>query len=80
MNPGDVTCNEVVELASDYLDGLVDELEHAIDAHVDGCPGCRAYLDQMRRTIRLLGDVGREQISPDLLGSLLRQFRGEQTR
>jgi anti-sigma factor RsiW len=50
-----MTCADFVERVSGYLD---DELEPAelleFAVHRACCPGCRRYVDQMRRTLRLL--------------------------
>jgi hypothetical protein len=40
------------------------------------CPPCRAYLEQMRQTIRLLGSIPEETVSPDAQEALVAAFRG----
>jgi anti-sigma factor RsiW len=47
-------CDEFVELASDYLDGTLEAAEAQRVADHLGCPGCAAYLAQLRRTVELL--------------------------
>jgi anti-sigma factor RsiW len=50
-----MTCQELVELVTDYLeDALTPEERERFEAHLDDCPGCRAYVEQMRVTIRLV--------------------------
>jgi anti-sigma factor RsiW len=48
-------CAEFVELASDYLDGTLEEAAARRVAGHLGCPGCAEYLAQLRRTVELLG-------------------------
>ena len=54
--PRDVVCQDFVELVTEYLErALAPPLQAACDAHLDECPPCRIYLEQMRQTIELLG-------------------------
>ena len=56
-------CRDFVEDVTAYLEGaLPDELEARVEGHLADCPHCRAYLDQMRRTVRLLGRLGDEDV------------------
>ncbi len=50
-----LSCRQVVELVTDYLEDALDPLARAdFEAHVAGCDGCPIHLDQMRATIALL--------------------------
>jgi predicted anti-sigma-YlaC factor YlaD len=72
-----ITCQEVVELVTDYLEGVLDPAEVAeIEAHLNLCEGCTAYLEQVRTTIRMLGRVPVETLSPAAREGLLRAFGG----
>lgn len=72
----EMTCQELVELITDYLDGMLAPAERLrFDAHVRTCSGCAAYIDQMRSTIRLLGKLSEESISADARQELLATFR-----
>jgi predicted anti-sigma-YlaC factor YlaD len=72
----ELTCKELVELVTDYLEGALTPAERArFDAHLAGCRGCRAYLDQMRRTIRMLGTLTEESVPTEARERLLRTFR-----
>jgi anti-sigma factor RsiW len=51
-------CDEFVELANDYLDGTLEVTAVQRIADHLGCPGCAAYLEQLRRTVELLGLLG----------------------
>ena len=72
-----LTCHEVVELVTDYLEGvLADEARRRVEEHLSGCEGCTRYLAQMRDTIRLTGMLTEEQIPEEQKVALLDAFRG----
>ena len=72
----DLTRQELVELVTDYLEGkLPPEDQERFEAHLAGCRHCRAYLDQMRQTIRLLGRLTDETVPEDAKSQLLRALR-----
>jgi predicted anti-sigma-YlaC factor YlaD len=77
MNATALSCREMVELVTDYLEGALPAVEHArFDAHIGACDGCTAYLEQMRTTVRLTGRLTEEEIPAESLETLLRAFRG----
>ena len=70
------TCREMVELVTDYLEGALTLHERAtFEAHLSVCPGCTAYLEQMRETIRLTGALSEETIPEPVRLELLEVFR-----
>ncbi len=72
----DLTCQELVELVTDYLDGALDaETAVRFEQHVAVCPGCETYLDQMRRTASLVGEIAVESLSEEVRAALLETFR-----
>jgi len=73
----DMNCRELVEVITEYLEGtLPAEDRSRFERHLAGCDGCHAYLDQMRQTIRALGHLPPELISPEAERALLNAFRG----
>jgi anti-sigma factor RsiW len=71
-----ITCTEIVEVVTDYLEGQVDDaLRAEIEAHLALCPGCDNYLEQMRETIRVMGRVPVESLSDAARDDLLAAFR-----
>jgi anti-sigma factor RsiW len=55
----DLSCQELVELVTDYVEGaLPDDALARSEAHLAACAGCGAYLEQMWRTIALLRAKG----------------------
>ena len=71
-----LTCHEVVELITDYLeDALPPDDRRRVEEHLAGCDGCTHYLEQMRETIRLTGRLTEEQVPDDQKRALLDAFR-----
>jgi anti-sigma factor RsiW len=71
-----LSCRELVELVTDYLEGaLTDEDRARFEAHIGGCDGCVAYVEQMRTTINLVGRLAPEDLTPDAEAALLGAFR-----
>ena len=71
-----LTCRELVELVTDYLDGSLSWRDRArFDRHIAGCPNCTAYLAQFRETIRLTGTLRVEDVDPAAREELLETFR-----
>jgi len=71
-----VTCQEVVELVSDYLDRTLAADEASLfEQHVNFCDGCEWYLDQLRATIATVGRISEEDVPPETRDRLLAAFR-----
>jgi len=71
-----LTCQEMVELVTDYLEDRMDDDTRArFEAHVTECDACTLYIEQMRMTIVALGHIPAETISPEAEGELLAAFR-----
>jgi anti-sigma factor RsiW len=72
-----LTCQELVELVTEYLDGALDPRDRTrFEEHVMTCPPCHAHIDQMRKTIDVLGHVSEETLSDAAEQDLLEAFRG----
>ncbi|HXZ56939.1 MAG TPA: zf-HC2 domain-containing protein [Gaiellaceae bacterium] len=72
-----LSCQELVELVTDYLEGALSEEEAArFESHIGTCTGCRVYLEQMRQTIVVLGALTVESVTPEAETGLLEAFRG----
>ena len=71
-----LTCKELVELVTGYLDGaLRGRLRRRFEAHLAACDGCTAYLAQIRETIRLTGLVREDDLPVAQREALLVAFR-----
>jgi anti-sigma-K factor RskA len=72
-----LSCQELVELVTDYLEGVLSAGERAsFEHHIrgEGCKGCREYVHQMRQTIELTGSLTPADISPEAQAALLGAF------
>ena len=73
----DLTCSELVELVSDYLeDALAADERASFERHLAACHGCAAYLAQMRTTIAVAGRLREDDLDPAVRDRLLAAFRG----
>jgi anti-sigma factor RsiW len=73
----ELTCKELVELVTDYLEESLDSTERSrFDAHLSKCTGCTNYVSQMRRTIQTTGYLSEDELSPEAERDLLEAFRG----
>jgi predicted anti-sigma-YlaC factor YlaD len=76
MSAPALSCHEVVELVTDYLeDALPPEDRRRVEEHLGLCEGCTRYLEQMRETIRLTGMLTEDQIPEEQKSALLEAFR-----
>jgi anti-sigma factor RsiW len=70
-----MTCKELVELVTAYLDGtLPADQRQDFDRHLALCPGCDRYLAQFQTTIDLLGELPEESLSSPARERLLGAF------
>jgi anti-sigma factor RsiW len=73
---GGLTCKEIVELVTDYIEGVLPiEMRSRFDQHLSVCHPCAIYLDQMRQTIATLGRLPEESIPQSVMDTLLQHFR-----
>jgi predicted anti-sigma-YlaC factor YlaD len=69
-------CRELVELVTEYLEDVMTPADRRrFDEHLSRCDDCSLYLDQMRRTIRALGELPPERLPDALREELLATFR-----
>jgi len=73
----DISCQELVELVTDYLEGgMSPELRARFERHIESCSGCHTHLEQIRATIQVSGKLTPESLTPDAERTLLDAFRG----
>jgi predicted anti-sigma-YlaC factor YlaD len=71
-----VTCREIVELVTDYLEGAMPAEEAALfEQHLNFCDGCERYVDQLRTTIATVGRIDDADVPPPMRARLLTAFR-----
>lgn len=72
----ELTCRELVELVTDYLEGALPPEDAARFArHLALCPGCTTYVEQVRETVRQTGRLREDDLEPAARDALLAQFR-----
>jgi predicted anti-sigma-YlaC factor YlaD len=71
-----LTCQELVELVTDYLEGTLGAEDRArFEEHLTLCEGCTNYVQQMRQTIQMVGRLSEESIAPPVRDEMLALFR-----
>jgi anti-sigma factor RsiW len=71
-----LSCQELVELVTDYLEGALEPGELArFEGHIARCGGCTTYLEQFRQVIRITGTLQPEDLSRKAEEELLALFR-----
>ncbi len=72
-----ITCQEVVEVVTDYLESRMSPEDVAIfEAHLDLCDGCKWYVEQMRITIATVGRIDEADVPDEMRATLMTAFRG----
>ena len=77
MDHRELTCREITEIASGYLDAdELDELTREMaEEHLVICDPCRHYIGQLGETTRALSDHHDGGPAPPVLDALLSAFR-----
>ena len=76
IEPDELTCLELVELVTDYLeDMLPPDVLARFEAHLIECDDCPMYIDQLRTTIRLVGRLSESDVTPESRSILLGHFQ-----
>lgn len=71
-----MTCKELVEVVTDYLDGSMPAQQRLLfEEHLAFCDWCQTYLEQIRATIRLTGTLREDDLEPEAREALLGVFR-----
>ena len=76
LPPDDLACTEEVELITDYLEGALPDTKRArLELHLETCPGCTEYLEQMRTIAGSLGELREDQLPAETRAGLIESFR-----
>ena len=71
-----MNCDEFVELVTAYLDGTLDpQTQRRFVEHLAECDGCDRYLDQIRSTVGILGELAARSLPTEARDRLLAAFR-----
>ena len=80
-NPDALSCQELIELVTDYVEGTLSPADRTrFESHLGVCADCHHYLDQMRETILLVGALAEQDIPDDAKERLLYVFRSWKQR
>lgn len=72
-----LTCRQLTEVVTDYLEGRMSLWQRLrFQMHLGMCRHCRAYLEQMRATVRSLGHLPAEPIPSDVQAELAARLCG----
>jgi anti-sigma factor RsiW len=62
-----MTCRDVIGLLLEYLEAtLDDDVVFQLEAHLEGCEPCRAYLATYRRTSGVVAGAERVEMPPEM--------------
>jgi anti-sigma factor RsiW len=71
-----ITCQEVVELVTDYLEGdLAADQTSLFEQHLNFCDGCVWYVDQIKTTVATAGRIREEDVPAETREQLMAAFR-----
>ena len=71
-----IVCRQAVELVTAYLEDALSARDRArFEAHLEGCPHCTEYLDQMRRTLAAMGRIEPDALDPETRTELVALYR-----
>jgi anti-sigma factor RsiW len=76
MTAPDLTCAELVELVTDYLEDALSASDRTrFEEHLGECEGCVGYVAQITTTIALTGRLTEASLPADVRDELLARFR-----
>jgi predicted anti-sigma-YlaC factor YlaD len=76
MTYEDLPCQDFVELATDYLEGALGvDQRLVVELHLATCSPCVDYLDQLRTTLRVMGELRESDVPAPVMESLVAAFR-----
>ena len=76
LGRGEVDCNDVRRLSSDYLeDDLPEVKQSAIRTHLGNCGPCRAFVETLATTIGILSRLPRVSAPSSLKESVMNRIK-----
>ncbi len=73
----DLTCRELVEVVTDYVEGAMSDADRAgFERHLGECAGCTAVMSQFRATMEATGRLTEDQVSEAQRDAMREVFRG----
>lgn len=75
-NDDELTCQELVEVITDYLEGAMPGPDRArFERHLAECSGCTSVVAQFRTTIEATGRLTEDQVSEEQREAMRDVFR-----
>jgi anti-sigma factor RsiW len=76
MSVPELTCKELVEVVTDYLEARMPAEQRLLfEEHLAFCDWCQSYLQQIRATIHLTGTLREDDLTPEARDELREVFR-----
>jgi anti-sigma factor RsiW len=71
-----MTCKELVELVTDYLEGRLSPADlERFEEHLALCEYCVTYIEQIRASVAVLGTLREDTLPAGAADALLAEFR-----
>jgi hypothetical protein len=71
-----LSCREVVELATEYLEGAMTEGQRTrFEQHMNLCDGCFYFVEQVRATVAIAHVLSEDEIPGETKAKLIEAFR-----
>ncbi|MGH9705071.1 MAG: anti-sigma factor family protein [Candidatus Acidiferrales bacterium] len=75
-NINEMSCKELVELVTDYLERALSPLDSArFESHISKCDWCKLYIEQIELTVKSMGKLSESDIPARVQSELLEAFR-----
>jgi len=76
VSESEITCKDLVELVTDYLDDRMPaEQRLRFEEHIAFCSPCAVYVEQMRQTISVTGALREEDLDQESRDAMLSVFK-----
>lgn len=71
----EMACAEFVERVTDYFEGSLSPVDlERLEEHLGACSHCALYLEQLRGTMELTGELREDDVRPEMRSELLGVF------
>ena len=72
----ELTCQELVELVTDYFDGAMSRRDRRrFERHLGACDGCTSYVRQLHAIVSVSVHLRTEELPQEVVEPLLAGFR-----
>lgn len=72
----DLVCQEAIELITEYLEGTLSrDQRRQLESHLAACPDCSSYLEQIRVTVHLSGNIEPDDLPANAVDELTQLYR-----